>query len=136
MYDQYSDFLKAPYDTLLPPLFDGQHAGGEIDGVMPDVPKEIIRPEVLDDFLNNSSNPFRIALADNDPDLRLGTTGSYDPVLLFGDELVTSQNSVVAKEVFDAAGATSVSLWETNLRWAMKDVQNPVSSIAGDGLIV
>lgn len=114
MYDQYSDFLKAPYDTLLPPLFDGQHAGGEIDGVMPDVPKEIIRPEVLDDFLNNSSNPFRIALADNDL--------IYDwvpqaPMILFycsGDELVTSQNSVVAKEVFDAAGATSVSLWETN----------------------
>ena len=35
-------------------------------------------------------------------------------ILCTGDELVTSQNSLVANDAFDAAGSTSVSLFESN----------------------
>lgn len=39
MYDSPSDFLIAPFDQTIPPLFDGEHEGWEVDAVMPSVPK-------------------------------------------------------------------------------------------------
>lgn len=110
MYDDYSDYLVSPYDELLPPLFDGTHSGWEVDEVMPDVPKDIIKPEVLDDFINNPENPFRIALEENDliynwvPDCKLRM------YYCEGDELVTYLNSIHANEKFLAGGATDVTL--------------------------
>jgi len=111
MYPDPADYLLPPYDTLLPPLFDGTHSGWEIDNVMPAVPKEIIRPEVLTDFITNPENPFRLALQDND------LTGWVPemPLIMYycsGDELVTYENSIVAHEIFQASGSVSTALYQ------------------------
>ncbi|MFN0274240.1 MAG: alpha/beta hydrolase family protein [Chitinophagales bacterium] len=110
MYDDYSDYLLPPYDEILPPLFDGTHSGWEVDVVMPGVPKEIIKPEILNDFINNPDNPFRIALQEND--LIYNWVPSCPMRLYYceGDELVTYLNSINANEKFATAGATTVSL--------------------------
>ncbi|MFI5170784.1 MAG: alpha/beta hydrolase family protein [Chitinophagales bacterium] len=112
MYDSPSDFLIPPYDTVLPPLFDGTYDGWEIDLEMPSVPKLIIKPEVLDDFLLNiETNPFRIALKDND------LTGWQPnmPMIMYyctADELVNYQNALNAQDFFIANGSTSTSLYQ------------------------
>lgn len=111
MYDSPSDYLVAPYDSILPLLFDGTHSGGEIDAVMPSIPKNIIKPEVLDDFINNPNNPFRLALQAND---LTGWTPTV-PIIMYycsGDELVTYQNSIIAQDIFVANGSTTTGLYQ------------------------
>lgn len=65
-YSSPSEYLRAPYDSTLPPLFDGTHGMGEINAAMPSVPKLIFKQEMIDSFTNNLNHPFRQALADND----------------------------------------------------------------------
>ena len=107
LFTSYSEVFNAPYDTLLPPLYDGYHSSGEIDDVMPDVPSQVLRDSLLDVFANDPLHPFRIALQENDV---------YDwtpqaPVWMFyceGDEHVFYQNSILAQQTMTANGATDV----------------------------
>jgi pimeloyl-ACP methyl ester carboxylesterase len=111
MYDSPSDFLIAPFDQTIPPLFDGEHEGWEVDAVMPSVPKNIIKPEVLQDFLSNENNPFRIALRDND----LTNWTPEVPLMMFyctADELVNYENAINAQEIFNSNGCTSSTLYQ------------------------
>lgn len=110
MYDNYSDYLISPYDSLLPPLFDGTHSGGEVDAVMPDVPKNIIRTDVLEDFMNNSENPFRIALRDNDEIYDWTPSCQMRLYYCGGDELVSPDNSTNAYAEFISRGASTITL--------------------------
>lgn len=124
MYDSPSDYLIAPYDTLLPPLFDGNHEGWEVDAVMPSIPKQIIKPEVLDDFINNPENPFRIALVDND---LTGWTPTV-PITMYycgGDELVNYQNAINAQDAFILNGSTTTSLYEPSPSASHTDCAEP-----------
>ena len=124
MYDTPSDYLLAPYDSILPALFDGTHSGGEIDAVMPPVPKNIIRPEVLDDFINNPNNPFRLALKEND---LTGWTPEV-PILMYycsGDELVTFQNSINAQNIFIANGSTTTDIYQPSASAGHGDCAEP-----------
>lgn len=124
MYDSPSDYLIAPYDTLLPPLFDGNHEGWEVDAVMPSIPKQIIKPEVLNDFINNPENPFRIALIDND---LTGWTPTV-PITMYycgGDELVNYQNAINAQDAFILNGSTTTSLYEPSPSASHTDCAEP-----------
>lgn len=127
IYDMYaspSDYLVSPYDTLLPPLFDGTYSGGEIDAVMPSIPKQIIKPEVLEDFINNPENPFRLALQENDLTNWIPTI----PMIMYycsGDELVNYQNSIIAQDIFTANGATTTSLYQPSATAGHGDCAEP-----------
>lgn len=124
MYDSPSDYLIAPYDTLLPPLFDGNHEGWEVDAVMPSIPKQIIKPEVLNDFINNPENPFRIALVDND---LTGWTPTV-PITMYycgGDELVNYQNAINAQDAFILNGSITTSLYEPSPSASHTDCAEP-----------
>lgn len=112
MYDNPSDFLLEPYDELLPPLMDGTHEGYEIDAVIPDIPKQIIKPEVLEDFINNPQNPFRIALQEND----LTQWKPEVPVIMYyctADELVSFQNTINALNSFSELGSTMADKFDS-----------------------
>jgi hypothetical protein len=66
---------------------------------------------VLDDFINNPNNPFRLALQAND---LTGWTPTV-PVIMYycaGDELVTYQNSIIAQDRFVANGSTTTGLYQ------------------------
>lgn len=106
IYPSISDFIKSPYDVTVPALFDGLNGGGTINNAMEtDIPTDILIDEVLEDFTNNSSNPFRVALEDNS---LLNWTPSAPMHLCHceGDELVVYENSVIAKDEFESRGAT------------------------------
>lgn len=124
MYDSPSDFLLAPYDETLPPLFDGEHDGWEIDDAMPDVPKLIIKPEVLNDFITNPQNPFRIALEDND----LTGWKPTIPMIMYyctADELVGYMNSLNAQDAFVANGSTTTSTYQPSATASHGDCAEP-----------
>lgn len=106
-YDDVSEIFVAPYDELIPPLFDGTYSMGFINDQVPSIPNQILVPEVLEDFINNPENNLRMALQANDV---------YDwtpqaPVRILyceGDDQVYYQNSVKAYETFVANGATAI----------------------------
>ncbi len=124
MYDSPSDYLIPPYDQTLPPLFDGEHESWEVDAIMPAVPKNIIKPEVLEDFLNNENNPFRIALRDND----LTGWKPEIPLMMYyctADELVNYQSAINAQEIFINNGCTSSTLYQPSASASHTDCAEP-----------
>ncbi len=108
LFNSPSEVFDAPWDTLLPPLFDGTHGSGEVDAVMPDVPSVVMKDSVLQAFSNDPQHPFRLALQDND----LYDWVPQAPVRMFycnADDHVFPGNSQVALQAFQSAGATQVS---------------------------
>ncbi len=101
--------LKPPYDTTLPPLYDGQHSGDQINAAMPASPIEILKPDFLAAFANNPQHPLWQVLRDND----LDHWTPQAPTRLYqcsGDLDVPPANAQVAYTNFVAAGAPSVQL--------------------------
>ena len=106
-YNNPSQYLLSPYDTILPPLFDGTHDMGQINAHMPSVPKHIFKPEMIDSFTNNPNHPFRLALADNDvynwkPD------SPVHIVFCRADKEVDPRNALTLFNTFKANGVTQV----------------------------
>ena len=106
----YSEVFRAPYDTTLPPLFDGQHDASALNAVLPAHPSDILRPEVLTALRTNPNHPWRVALREND-----AYRGWYPkvPTRLYhcqGDQDVLIANSQVAFNAFKAAGSKTVEL--------------------------
>ncbi len=102
VYDMYptpADFLKEPWATTLPPLFNGLVNYGELNAAVPAVPKNIVRDDVFEDFLNNPNNPFRLALEDNSQLDR----APQSPVRMYfctGDDQVSYLNAVNARAAY------------------------------------
>ena len=114
LYDSPSDFFISPYDTLLPQLFDGTHSGAEVDEIMPEIPIEIVRPDVLEEVTSNPAHPLRTALHEND----LYQWIPQSPITLLHsneDELVPVQNTINAYEFFINNGAENVEIYVENL---------------------
>jgi hypothetical protein len=66
LFSNPSDYLKSPYDTVLPSKINGLYSIGQINSYMPDTPKLIFHQHVIDSFVNNLNHPFRKALKEND----------------------------------------------------------------------
>lgn len=108
IYANNSDFLKAPYDSILPPLFDGTHELSEVNDLMPSIPNEIVATAVLDSFNNDSTYRLRTYLKLNDT----YNWTPVNPIRMFyceGDMDVNYQNAFVAYEHLVANGSTVIS---------------------------
>jgi hypothetical protein len=106
LFEDPAEILVEPYAHTLPPLFDGEHTGEEIDADMPPsgIPSEILRPDFLEAFKNDPNHPFRQVLREND----LLGWAPVSPTRLFhcaADDVVPYANSAVAYASFVAAGA-------------------------------
>jgi hypothetical protein len=102
-----SDIMVYPYDSVLPPLFNGNNGAYTINTHMPPVPKYILRQDQIDSLANDSTNFLRLLLKKND----LYNWAPTSPVKLFycnADEYVPYQNSIVAYEHFVQNGSTMV----------------------------
>ncbi|NIP97076.1 MAG: hypothetical protein GWO24_28040, partial [Akkermansiaceae bacterium] len=105
-FDDPAEVLLEPYATSLPPLFDGEHSGAEIDAVMPasGVPSDILRPEFMQAFIDDPDHPFRNVLREND----LLGWAPISPTRLYhcaADNTVPYANAEAAHASFLAAGA-------------------------------
>ncbi len=107
-----SDFLIAPYDTLLPPLFySGDQQFWYVNTVCNPVPKLMIRPDVYDDYISDPNHYFRAALEDND----VYKWVPEAPVRIYychGDDQVYYENSEIAYQYFIDNGAQDVQKFD------------------------
>ncbi|MBL4736345.1 MAG: hypothetical protein JKY18_13610 [Flavobacteriales bacterium] len=65
--DSFSNYFLPPFDTLLPPMFDGTHHYPELVKMLPSDPDPllVIKEEVWNSFINDPENQFIMALEDN-----------------------------------------------------------------------
>lgn len=111
VFNSPSDIMVSPYDTVLPPLFNGMYDGGDIDAEMPNVPKLIMRQDQLDSFINYPNNYFRVLLRENDT-YNWTPTSPINMYFCRGDRQVNYRNSIVAYHKFLDNG-TAANLIDT-----------------------
>jgi predicted esterase len=109
LYPSLSDIIKPEYMASVIPMFNGEYSNSQIDALMPKVPKEIIKPEVMAAYVNDPNHPLRRVLADNNTH-----TGWVPQAPIFmahctSDEEVSYQNSVVARRKFAEQGADTLN---------------------------
>lgn len=106
---EFDEVFQSPYDTILYNRLTAFNTPlGELNGMLPTNPADLIQPDLLADFLSNPDHPFRVVLRDND---------AYDwapvaPVQMSyceGDQSIYYQNAIVAQNSFIANGATNVT---------------------------
>lgn len=113
LFNNPSEVLASPYDSLLPPFFNGISTSTEINTVAPSVPKTIFRPAQIDSFQNDPNYPFRIALADND----VYKFKPQAPLRMFyckSDSHVSFLNAIVAQAYFDSVGCQNCSYFDVD----------------------
>ena len=109
LWDSIPQILVPPYDTLIPPLFNGQFTSLQIEAVLPSIPNQIIDSTYLAQVQNDPNHPMNVALRDND---------LYDWVpedslrMLYceADELVSYMNTILTNDTMLALGATTVEI--------------------------
>jgi hypothetical protein len=106
----WTDLLVPPYDTTIPPLFNGNTSGSILNSNMPACKvSSILVPAVLSSLTNDPGSPLYQALRDND----LYRWKPVAPVRLYhcsGDLDVLPANSQIAYSNFVAQGASQVQL--------------------------
>ncbi len=109
--DQYfspSFAMKSPYDSTLPPLFDGTHDSATVNAAMPDVPRDILNDNYIG-LLQNTDSELCGLLKEND----LWNWTPSMPMKLFHDpedDRVPYENSQTTYNQFIQNGAPHVEL--------------------------
>jgi len=109
LYSNYSEIFKHPYDSIIPPLIlSGTHWMGDVNNVMPSVPRLIIDSTYAAAFFSDTLHPAMLALKDNDvydwlpqAPMRMGYCTS--------DQEVTYRNAIVALNRMHQLGANNVN---------------------------
>ena len=99
----WADLVAPPYDTTIPPLFNGNTGGSTINGALPCVVSGILLPALSFSVTNDPGCPLYEALRDND----LYRWKPVEPMHLYhcsGDQDVLPANSQVASNSFHAQG--------------------------------
>jgi pimeloyl-ACP methyl ester carboxylesterase len=100
-------YFKAPYDAVIPPLFDGVHKFRDVNKQLPAVPESVLKDELLAAYKNDPENPMRKAMQAN----TLIHWAPEAPVLMCyckADEQVLYKNALVARDTMRALGSTVV----------------------------
>jgi len=109
LFDDPSEVFAMPYDSIIPPMFDGTNTCGEIDAQLPSVPRDMLQPAFLSAVTNDVNHPFRAVLRVND----LYDWSPQSPVRLYhcaADSVVPMVNSVLARDAFLANGVVDAAL--------------------------
>ena len=96
-----------PYDTLIPHLFDGKHSLKKINKLLPEVPIDMIIPEIREEYVNNDSHILKELLKKND----LSNWKPNAPIQMCyckGDKEVPFQNTLVTKKNMDMLGTENI----------------------------
>lgn len=109
VYPNVTDFMKEPYATQLPPMYDTYHSAGEVDAIMPDTIKRILLDTIIYQFDYDPNNKFRKVLREND---LYDWNPKADMLITYcrGDNHVVYQNALVAYYSFIAKGKTNISI--------------------------
>lgn len=101
------EIIKYPYDTIVHWLFQGDHKLEDLNPYLPEIPKDMVKEEVVMAYKNDPEFPFRKALKENSVD----DWAPEAPVLMCyckSDEQVSYENSKVAYRNMQELGAKKV----------------------------
>ena len=107
---ELDEYFLPEYAEIFEYVFDGNYSSSYINSLLPDIPIEVMLPEVIDDFSNNPNHPLRLHLADND----LWNWTPENDIHLFhaiADELIPHNNSQIAYDTFVNNGSENVNLY-------------------------
>ena len=113
IFNTWSDVLYPPYDTIVPPYFDGNNTTlgmGALNSLLPNDMSLLIRDTCMDNFRNDSVNqnhPWWVALIDNDN----FNWVPQQPVRMYyctADEQVAYTNALTAETYMNNNGASDV----------------------------
>jgi len=107
LYTNISDAFKVPFDTTLPPLFDGTRSLGYVEARMPNVPKLIFDSTELYRFTTDLTHPFRLALKDNNSYTHWTPVAPLRMFYCTADKQVKHLNSIVARDSLKANGCST-----------------------------
>jgi hypothetical protein len=115
-FKDFPKYLNPPYDTIIPPLIDGNTPVEEIDKLLPDTIFKVIKEGFYKEFENNPQSDFRKYLRGNN---------DYDwkpemPMQLCycdNDEEVDYHNSITAYETMVKNGSNSVELLDAGKKF-------------------
>lgn len=65
IYPDISMALKSPYDETVLPLLDGNHSMSDVNKVMPAIPSQFIREEIVEAYKSDDNHPLKKALREN-----------------------------------------------------------------------
>jgi hypothetical protein len=102
-----SDIFVYPYDSIVPPLYNGTKEAYQINAILPTVPKHILQPSIIDTLQNDPNNFFTNLLRKNDA-FNWAPTSPVNLFFCTADEIVPAQNAAVAYTHFVANGSTMV----------------------------
>ena len=108
-WNRLDDIFIAPYNTIIPTLFDGSKTFGEINGQLPTEVSSLIKQDFITNFFIGSEEVFLSALEENSP---LNWTPSA-PIHFFhgdADDVSPYQNTLTAVNSLIANGATDIRL--------------------------
>ena len=112
IFQNYSDILKSPYDTLIPPYFNGNFDMSVVNALLPDTLSGFLQDSVLTHFKNDSvakTHPLWQALMAQD---NYDWTPSFPMELYYctQDEQVDYHNALDAAAAMQANGANVVAV--------------------------
>ncbi len=105
----FSEALKAPFDTIIPSLMNGCNSMAEINHHLPAIPYESLTDEFVKDYMHNPESGFKKYLQENN----VYNWSPEAPMQLCycnADEEVKYQNAITAYETMTKNGSTSVKL--------------------------
>lgn len=143
IYPNISDVFKVPYNTTLPPLFNGTYTMWYIHNNMPSVPKNIFDSTYFYNFSNTPSHPLRLALYNNNTFTNWTPVGPMHMFYCTADDQVPYQNAIVAQDSLKAQGCNTCDaiLVNANLnhtgcvQYALFMAKNYMDSIRYDGCL-
>jgi hypothetical protein len=108
LYDSIQQFLMAPWDSVLPPLYNGVYSTDTIDGLMPHhVDSFVVNSQLVQYNTDSVNDPLRIDLRDNDVYAWV-PTAPIQMTYCTADEQVIYQSALFAYNYFLAHGDSAV----------------------------
>jgi len=107
---ELDEYFLPEYAEIFEYVFNGDYSSSYINSLLPDIPIEVMLPEVIDEFSNNLGHPLRLYLEAND----LWDWAPENDIHLFhaiADELIPYDNSQLAYDTFINNGSENVNLY-------------------------
>ena len=101
--------FRAPYDSLIPIIYNGELNLQEINAYLPEIPEDVVHPDLLKEYKENPNFKFNTALKENN--LLDWKTETHTRIFYCkSDKIVLYENSVVAFKKMKENGSKKVEL--------------------------
>ena len=116
LYPDLADALNSPYDTVLIPLLDGKHSMGDLNKLMPEIPAQIVKHSIVEDYMKNDKHPLKERFRENSF-LDWKPEAPIQLCYCKGDEQVYYENSINAYNAMKSLGAERVVKRQTGRKF-------------------